>query len=178
MTALSPAYQDAAFTLFGVTDEAAELGLGERQRDAGETAGLPKPQRPSTVRGPGGLQEYLVTRLAAYFEDGPEIPLSDVTRGRGYFVLRYAVALIERRADPVWDLSTELTVEAYRSDVDLVVTGSARTPRRSRGCASAVGRPSQDRGATGDQRRRRADPGRHWRRSAVAGRHPGRDRRD
>ena len=123
MTTLSPAYQDAAFTLFGVTDEAAELGLGERQREAGETAGLPKPQRPSTVRGPGGLQEYLVTRLAAYFEDGPEIPLSDVTRGRGYFVLRYAVALVERRSEPVWDLSTELTVEAYRSDVDLVVTG-------------------------------------------------------
>jgi len=123
MVSLSPAYQDAAFTLFGVTDEAAELGLGERQQLAGETPGLPRPQRPSTVRGPGGLQEYLITRLAAYFEDGPQIEATDLTRGRGYFVLAYDVALVERETDPVWDLATNLTVEAYRSDVDLVTTG-------------------------------------------------------
>jgi hypothetical protein len=123
MISLSPTYQDAAFTLFGVTDEAADLGLGERQGLAGETAGLPKPQRPSTVRGRGGLQEYLVTRLAAYFEDGPEIESTDLTRGRGYFALKYAVALVERRSQPLWDLTTDFTVEAYRSDVDLVTTG-------------------------------------------------------
>lgn len=87
---LHPAYSDAAYALFGVTDDTADLNLGDRQSLAGETDHLPGgPQARSTVRGPGGLQEFLVTRLASYFEDGPVFPEIDPAYGRGYSTLTY-----------------------------------------------------------------------------------------
>jgi hypothetical protein len=120
---LSPAYEEAAFTLLGISDEAADLKLGQRQTLAGETPGLPRLQAPSTVRGPGGLQEYLIVRLAAYFEEGPSLAAGDPSTGRPYLNLEYAIAMEEREGEPVWELATDFTLEALRPNVDIVTTG-------------------------------------------------------
>lgn len=123
LLSLSPAYQDAAFTLLGVTDETATLPLGERQREAGLTAGLPRLQAPSTVRASGGLQDFIVRRLVAYFEDGPEPEAVDTGRGRGYSCVAYGLELVEEDDGARWDLTTRFAAEAYRPDVDLVTLG-------------------------------------------------------
>lgn len=121
---LSPAYSDSAFTLFGVTDEAAGLKLGERQELAGETEHLPGGrQAKSTVRGPGGLQEFLVTRLLSYFEDGPVFPEIDPTQGRGYSNLSYNAHCTIAPSSPLrWEIDLRFTVSAYRADVEIVTT--------------------------------------------------------
>jgi hypothetical protein len=122
---LSPEYSDAAFILFGVTDDAAGRNLGERQTIAGETEHLPGGQQAkSTVRGQGGLQGFLVARILSYFEDGPAFPEIDPTAGRGYSNLAYhAHCKIDPSAPLLWDIDLWFSVAAYRSDVDIVVTG-------------------------------------------------------
>lgn len=123
LASLPPAYQDAAFVLFGVTDETAAMTLGERQREAGLTPGLPRVQAPSTVRGAGGLQEDIVSRLVAYFEDGPDPGPTGALGGRGYHCIAYRLALHTQDDTSSWHLTTHFTVEAYRADVDLVTLG-------------------------------------------------------
>jgi len=123
MAQLAPAYEDAALTLFGVSEGAAGLSLGRRQEDAGQTAGLPRNQAPSTVRSKSGLQEFLVRRLIAYFEDGPLQETSDAAKGRGYINTRYSVAQARLSDAYEYDVTIAFTVEAYRPDVDLVTTG-------------------------------------------------------
>jgi len=123
MQTLSPEYSDAALTLFGVTDETAGLKLGERQTLAGETAHLPAPQARSTVRGPGGLQEFLVVRLLTYFEDGSVFPEVDPTQGRGYSNLAYKAHCVILPDEPLrWNIDLRFTVAAYRPDIEIVTT--------------------------------------------------------